>query len=342
MGEQFWKVYQEQGMTDDALYNALVKIGKGDKYPMLSEIVNGVYKSFDGFAPQDQEDLKNKFMEGFYSGAVYNRTVDYKDNGEYMNKAQRESLALQKADSARQDMQLDLQGLAAGYRREGNQWVFDPEAAMYSAAMAQAKKSGSGSGSGSGNSGGSRVTQTPAMYMTGDMTKPDRAYVSNGQFLTKDGGNSVMKGLDVTFNYNPVAEKLEILHGKIPIAVYDINNDTLDDVDNVTTVIGDVGISHSAFKDIRKGKPRWKGHDEKLLLQLARIANQTAIANNGNYDVLYDYEASFDSDSSSWNNNNGSISFVPKELVMPSGNAAGNTYEQSPQLVGTDDLGDNP
>lgn len=85
MSDQFWKVYKQQGMDDDALFAALDKIGKGDKYPMLSKVFNSVYNSFKGFGDNDQQYFKDRFMEGFYSGSMYNRDVQYMQNEDHMN-----------------------------------------------------------------------------------------------------------------------------------------------------------------------------------------------------------------------------------------------------------------
>lgn len=85
MSDQFWKVYKQQGMNDDALLAALDSIGQGDKYPMLSKVFNSVYSSFKDFGDRDQQYFKDRFIEGFYSGSMYNREVQYMQNEDHMN-----------------------------------------------------------------------------------------------------------------------------------------------------------------------------------------------------------------------------------------------------------------
>lgn len=121
-GEQFWKFYQENGMNDKALRDWLYNNNMEDKYQMVKEVIDGVYDSFKDFAPDDQLTLKKKFIEGVYSGAVYNKQISYQPNGEYINAAQREDirlkneqLKLSQEESARQNLALQLQGKAAGY-----------------------------------------------------------------------------------------------------------------------------------------------------------------------------------------------------------------------------------
>lgn len=83
-GDQFWRIYKEQGMTDDALRNALKEIGQSDKYEMASKVINGIYDSFSDFNNDDQLYLKSRFLEGFYDGSVYNRDVSYTANPDHM------------------------------------------------------------------------------------------------------------------------------------------------------------------------------------------------------------------------------------------------------------------
>jgi len=90
MGGQFWKVYQSQGMDDTALWNALQAVGQANesKFNMAKQVIDGVYSSFKDFAPGDQMKLKNRFIEGVYSGSVYNKQVDYKNNEDHLNPLQ--------------------------------------------------------------------------------------------------------------------------------------------------------------------------------------------------------------------------------------------------------------
>lgn len=103
MGGQFWKYYQEQGMTDKALYDWLHHNGMGDKYQMAKDVINGVYDSFKDFSPADQFTLKNRFMEGVYSGAVYNRQVSYQQNMNFESDAARDTRLFNKQMSLNQD-----------------------------------------------------------------------------------------------------------------------------------------------------------------------------------------------------------------------------------------------
>lgn len=84
-GEQFWKFYKENGMTDKALQVALDNVGQGDKYSMVKKVIDGVYGSFADFDPESQNILKNRFIEGVYDGAVYSRDVQYMQNEDHMN-----------------------------------------------------------------------------------------------------------------------------------------------------------------------------------------------------------------------------------------------------------------
>lgn len=219
-----------------------------------------------------------------------------------MNKAQRESLALQKADSARQDMQLDLQALAAGYRREGNKWVFDPETVMYNAAIAQTKKSGSGSGSDGDAS--SRVPEMRAMYMTGDDEDWLTAGNSNGIPVNADG-NAVDKGLSVSFRPSEDGSKLNVYNGNTVLATYDIDSDK-----------------------ITKSDKKYGKHDRKLLKHLCKKAIDTVVRSGGDYRVLNNYDAKFNSDNNQfWGDHNGSAYFAPVERVMPTNNDGTVTFD---------------
>ena len=100
-GDQFWRIYKEQGMTDEALAKALEEIGQSDKYPLLNKIINGVYSSFEGFSDADKEELKNKFMEGFYSGAVYTKDVTYQQNVDHLTPMDKHRIAIDNAQNAR-------------------------------------------------------------------------------------------------------------------------------------------------------------------------------------------------------------------------------------------------
>lgn len=90
MGGQFWKIYQSQGMDDNALWNALEAVGQANesKFNMAKQVIDGVYNSFKDFTPGDQQRLKDRFIEGVYSGSVYNRQVDYKNNEDHLNPLQ--------------------------------------------------------------------------------------------------------------------------------------------------------------------------------------------------------------------------------------------------------------
>lgn len=223
-----------------------------------------------------------------------------------MNKAQRESLALQKADSARQDMQLDLQALAAGYRRQGNQWVFDPEAAMYNATVAQAKKSSSSNGGEA-----DYIGEHPAVFMTGDDDSPYNAYVSNGAAFDKSDGERVDKGHDVKFEYNHITNKITIKCGKVTLADYDPEKDELDTITKEQAdAIKNAGINGMFYKVNGGYKRNWSKHDAKLLRNLGKCAWNTMMANKGNADVLLNYKGKFKPDADSWSNN-GSMFYGP-------------------------------
>ena len=77
-------------MDDTALWNALQAVGQANesKFNMAKQVIDGVYNSFKDFTPGDQQRLKDRFIEGVYSGSVYNRQVDYKNNEDHLNPLQ--------------------------------------------------------------------------------------------------------------------------------------------------------------------------------------------------------------------------------------------------------------
>ena len=88
MGGQFWKMYKERGMNDQALASALKDIGQSDKFSLVKQVIDGVYSSFSDFDPTSQQVLKDRFIEGVYAGSTYERDVDYKPNEAYLNPLQ--------------------------------------------------------------------------------------------------------------------------------------------------------------------------------------------------------------------------------------------------------------
>lgn len=95
MAGQFWKIYKERGMNDNALAAALDAVGKGDKYPMLKQVMEGTFKSFNDFSDIDKQNLRNKWMEGFYSGSIYERDTNYQQNLNFESDAARNSRLFQ-------------------------------------------------------------------------------------------------------------------------------------------------------------------------------------------------------------------------------------------------------
>ena len=89
MGGQFWKMYKERGMNDQALASALRDIGQSDKFSLVKQVMDGVYSSFNDFDPTSQQVLKDRFIEGVYAGSTYERDVDYKPNEAYLNPLQK-------------------------------------------------------------------------------------------------------------------------------------------------------------------------------------------------------------------------------------------------------------
>ena len=89
MGGQFWKMYKERGMNDQALASALKDIGQSDKFSLVKQVIDGVYSSFSDFDPTSQQVLKDRFIEGVYAGSTYERDVDYKPNEAYLNPLQK-------------------------------------------------------------------------------------------------------------------------------------------------------------------------------------------------------------------------------------------------------------
>lgn len=103
MGGQFWKYYQENGMTDEALAEALRQAGHSDKFSMFKQVMDGVYNSFKDFDPISQQQLKDRFIEGVYSGAVYNKQVSPQQNLNFESDAARDTRLFNKEMAQKQD-----------------------------------------------------------------------------------------------------------------------------------------------------------------------------------------------------------------------------------------------
>lgn len=103
MGGQFWKYYQENGMNDKALEEALSLAGHSDKFSMFKQVMDGVYNSFKDFDPISQQQLKDRFIEGVYSGAVYNKQVSHQQNLNFESDAARDTRLFNKQMAQNQD-----------------------------------------------------------------------------------------------------------------------------------------------------------------------------------------------------------------------------------------------
>ena len=203
MGGQFWKYYQENGMTDEALYKWLHDNNMDDKYQMARDVINGVYDSFKDFNPVDQQVLKNRFIEGVYSGAVYNKQVSPQQNLNFESDAARDTRLFNKQMAQNQDRRAqeehNAQMIAAGWVPDGNgKWVPTAAAVGYGG---KGKGSGSGSGSSSGSGdGASRVIEYGPIYMTGDDDGWHTARMVDGAPVTKYGDDdSIEDGDNVHF-----------------------------------------------------------------------------------------------------------------------------------------------
>lgn len=119
-----------------------------------------MYNSFKDFTPGDQQRLKDRFIEGVYAGSVYDKKISYQNNGEYINAAQRRSLALQEAESNRSDLSLRLSGLQAG-------WIVDPKTGTIKKDTSQPKETVI-----KDKDGGFTVIQTP--YTPDGVLDPSR------------------------------------------------------------------------------------------------------------------------------------------------------------------------
>lgn len=107
-GDQFWRIYKEQGMTDDALWNALEQIHKTDKYKMLKDIMDNTFRSFNGFSDIDRKELENRWKEGFYAGSTYNRDVNYTANPDHMTPMMKTQQQLAINQDRREQAELDM------------------------------------------------------------------------------------------------------------------------------------------------------------------------------------------------------------------------------------------
>lgn len=130
MGGQFWKVYQSQGMDDTALWNALQAVGQANesKFNMAKQVIDGVYNSFKDFTPYDQQRLKDRFIEGVYSGSVYNRQVDYQQNRNFESAAERQTRLfnqeMQRNQDARAQEEFDAKMKEWRFSRgDSSRWV---------------------------------------------------------------------------------------------------------------------------------------------------------------------------------------------------------------------------
>lgn len=346
MGGQFWKTYQEQGMTDKALWNALEAVGKGDDthFQMAKQVIDGVYNSFKDFSPYDQQRLKDRFIEGVYSGSVYNRQVDHKQNLNFESDAARDTRLFQKRMAEDQNRRAEEEH-SVQMRIAGATW--DPVNKKWDTSniVNPYGKTGSGnsSGSGSGGSGGGRANEHPAVYMSGDDDSPFRAYVSNDAVYDKSDGERVDKGHQVNFEYNSITNTINIKSGDVTLATYDPEHNKLQNVSKEQAKkIKDSGINGMFYK-VNGGYDRsWSKHDAKLLRALGKCAWDTMAMNGGNPNVLLNYVGKFKPDADSWSNN-GSMYYGPNRNVsMPTNNEIGYGSSASQYLVGTDDAGDMP
>ena len=297
MGGQFWKMYKEQGMTDTALRAALKEMGKSDKYAMVKEVIDGVYNSFNGFSPENQRQLKNRFIEGVYSGAVYAKDVSYQVNEDHVNPIEREqirasqiSTQLAQNQDRRQEIELDATMRANGYEPE----VVDKNGTVLkwkpgpNGVTTSGNKNSSSSNSG-GNSSSGRVGQRKGVYMKNDDDGPHDAGYVNGQPVNEKG-ELVDKGLDVTF----VEEDGNIVmySGVMKLGTYNPNDDT------VENPIGD--------------------GNSKVLRQLGREAHKASMTTPGGTNALANYTGKFKKNTS-WLGNNASMYFGPAiDVVYPS------------------------
>lgn len=256
-----------------------------------------MYSSFKDFSPADQFTLKNRFMEGVYSGAVYNRQVSYQQNMNFESDAARQTRLFNQEIARNQDRRAqqehDAQMVAAGWIPDGK-GGYQPTAAAIGYG---GKGKGPGSSSGSGSDANSRVPEMRAMYMTGDDEDWLTAGNSNGIPINADG-NAVDKGLSVSFRPSEDGSKLEVYNGNTVLATYDIDSDK-----------------------ITKSDKKYGKHDRKLLKHLCKKAIDTVARSGGDYRVLNNYDAKFNSDNNQfWGDHNGSAYFAPVERVMPTNN----------------------
>jgi len=94
-------------------------------------MANGVTDNLSGRA---LEQARQQVINGMIDGAVYSEQHNPQRNLGVMTAAEqasdarsRESMAIQRANASRAQQQLELSALESGYKREGDNWVFDPE-----------------------------------------------------------------------------------------------------------------------------------------------------------------------------------------------------------------------
>lgn len=321
MGGQFWKTYQEQGMTDKALWNALDAVGKGDSthFQMAKQVIDGVYNSFKDFSPYDQQRLKDRFIEGVYSGSVYNRQVDYKQNLNFESDAARDTRLFQKRMAENQDRraqgEYEVQMTIAGAKKNPD-GTWDTSGVINPYGKAG---SGNSSSSGSGGTDG-RMKRHKTKYMTGNDVNWSNAVQKDGHYYDVSGEQSVQRGESVKFKKD--GNKIYAMCNGVIIATYNTSDRKLEEVQEHNKVLNALSIPGNPFKK-NNSKYYWRKSDDKLLRKLCQEAADIIDENNGNINALNNYEFRFQSDGTDareffGRGNNGSIFIENLDEEMPS------------------------
>jgi len=282
-------------MTDKALAEALDKVGQSDKFSMFKQVMDGIYNSFSDFDPASQQILKNRFIEGVYSGAVYNKQVSPQQNLNFESDAARDARLFQKQMAQNQDRRAQEQHnaqmkIAGATQNADGTWDVSTVVNPYGkTSSGNGNSSGSGSSSEDGGGSSSRVGIVSATYMRNSDDGPQIAAFEKGKPVDINGEPVDEKGLDITFKYED--DKLKMYHGSVLYGSYNPEKDDITDV-------------------------RGTGN-AKVLKQLGREAARAANNSPGSYGALVQYRAKFHPDDGFFKNN-ASYYFGPAiERAMP-------------------------
>lgn len=163
--EKYNNIIQDQGYSPQ-----LIAMFRDDlsAIPEFQRSVDSTLKEFgvtDNLTGANYERARQSVINGIVNGITYQKKNTINQDPDYITTAQKKDYAL-KEDS------MNLQAAAAGYKKENDKWVYDPELdpAIQKLKYTAAQKgiTGTGSGSGSGSTGDSEyvVRNTKPLIIT--------------------------------------------------------------------------------------------------------------------------------------------------------------------------------